>query len=92
MPQGVKVRVLSVAPMIKLDTYIVSNTSTELETLQPLLASFSSSFIFSIIENDDTEFPYKLLIEIDLSSTNTTSMIDFTGFLLLKIAEVNQAV
>jgi len=78
--------------MIKLYTYIVSNTSAELETLQPLLASFSPAFIFSIIENDDTEFPYKFLIEIDLLSTETPSMVDFLEFLSIKIAEVNQLV
>jgi hypothetical protein len=78
--------------MIKVVNNIVGTTSIELETLQSLLAPFSTAFVFSIIENDDLEFPHKLLVEIDPSATEITSMVDFLEFLSIKVDEANQAV
>lgn len=76
--------------MIKMETYVVANTSEELESLQSLLLLFPESFNYSVIENDNEEFPFRLLVET--TDIPIPSMGEFLTFLSEKIAEVNQAV
>jgi hypothetical protein len=75
--------------MIRLTSIIEGSTQEELESLQSLLEPFSSSFTYSIVETEGSEF--QLLVQIaDGALVDGSLMNDFLAFLALKIAEVNQ--
>lgn len=74
--------------MIKVTEFIISNTAEELETLQSLLSTFPQSFNYSIVENDDSTFPFKLLVET--TEIPLPPIDEFLEFLAEKVNEVNQ--
>lgn len=79
--------------MIKLDgPFVIANTSEELNTLQSLIGNSYPEFVYSIVDNKDDNFPFKLMVYIDtnIQDVSMPPMDVFFDFLLTKINEVNQ--
>lgn len=79
--------------MIKFDgPIVVANTSAELDTLQSLLAVDYPEFLYSVDDNKDDNFPFKLVVLTNgLPDAELPPMDIFFKFLVSKIDEVNQA-
>jgi len=78
--------------MIKFDgSIVVANTSTELDTLASLLATNYPEFLYSVDDNRDDNFPFKLVVLTNnLPDAELPPMDIFFQFLVSKIDEVNQ--